>query len=50
MPVRGPAQVSAGGGHEDNGGDEGLVVDFKGKPVDKSRSGGWLGAGLILGK
>ncbi|KAM0881194.1 hypothetical protein ACQ4PT_033084 [Festuca glaucescens] len=33
----------------DNGDDDGLVVDFKGKPVDKSRVGGWLGAGLILG-
>ncbi|KAF5175984.1 NRT1/ PTR FAMILY 6.4 [Thalictrum thalictroides] len=25
------------------------VVDFKGKPFDKSRTGGWLAAGLILG-
>ncbi|KAI8551996.1 hypothetical protein RHMOL_Rhmol06G0230800 [Rhododendron molle] len=25
------------------------VVDFKGNPVDKSRTGGWLAAGLILG-
>uniref|UniRef100_A0ACD5URA4 Uncharacterized protein n=1 Tax=Avena sativa TaxID=4498 RepID=A0ACD5URA4_AVESA len=40
--------VSAGG-YDDDGGDDGLVVDFKGKPVDKSRVGGWLGAGLILG-
>ncbi|CAM0904302.1 unnamed protein product [Alopecurus aequalis] len=48
MLVRGRAQVSAGG-CDDNGGDDGLVVDFKGKPVDKSRVGGWLGAGLILG-
>ncbi|KAG0475121.1 hypothetical protein HPP92_014807 [Vanilla planifolia] len=25
------------------------AVDFRGNPVDKSRSGGWLAAGLILG-
>ncbi|KAJ6796076.1 putative protein NRT1/ PTR FAMILY 6.4 [Iris pallida] len=25
------------------------VVDFRGNPADKSRTGGWLGAGLILG-
>ncbi|VAH33164.1 hypothetical protein VPH35_021903 [Triticum aestivum] len=36
------------GGFGDNGGCEGLVVDFKGRPVDKSRVGGWFGAGLIL--
>uniref|UniRef100_A0A453C5Q9 Uncharacterized protein n=1 Tax=Aegilops tauschii subsp. strangulata TaxID=200361 RepID=A0A453C5Q9_AEGTS len=36
------------GGFDDNGGCEGLVVDFKGRPVDKSRVGGWFGAGLIL--
>lgn len=24
-------------------------MDFRGNPVDKSRAGGWLGAGLILG-
>ncbi|KAL6652601.1 hypothetical protein ACP70R_011526 [Stipagrostis hirtigluma subsp. patula] len=38
--------VSAGV-RDDNGGGDGLVVDFRGKPVDKSRTGGWLGAGLI---
>lgn len=38
-------QVSAGG-HIDNGDD---AVDFRGNPVDKSKTGGWLGAGLILG-
>ncbi|KAJ4794206.1 Protein NRT1/ PTR FAMILY 4.4 [Rhynchospora pubera] len=26
-----------------------LVVDYKGDPVDKTKTGGWLGAGLILG-
>lgn len=29
--------------------DEGAMVDFRGKPVDKSKTGGWLAAGLILG-
>ncbi|KAL2245839.1 protein NRT1/ PTR FAMILY 6.4 [Sesamum indicum] len=29
--------------------DGGIMVDFRGKPVDKSRTGGWLAAGLILG-
>jgi hypothetical protein len=48
MSVRGRPQDSPGS-YDDNGGDNGLVVDFKGKPVDKSRAGGWLGAGLILG-
>ena len=24
-------------------------MDFRGNPVDKSRTGGWVGAGLILG-
>ncbi|KAL6634086.1 hypothetical protein ACP70R_026757 [Stipagrostis hirtigluma subsp. patula] len=39
--------VSAGGlGGGD--GDDGTVVDFRGNPADKSRTGGWLGAGLIL--
>ncbi|KAK6774297.1 hypothetical protein RDI58_029536 [Solanum bulbocastanum] len=33
---------------KDGSTDEGLV-DFRGNPVDKSRTGGWLGAGLILG-
>ncbi|GJN21435.1 hypothetical protein PR202_gb08907 [Eleusine coracana subsp. coracana] len=37
--------VSAGG-HGDDGQQ---AVDFRGNPVDKSRTGGWLGAGLILG-
>ncbi|KAL6535917.1 hypothetical protein OROHE_012761 [Orobanche hederae] len=31
------------------GKDDGNLVDFHGKPVDKSRTGGWLAAGLILG-
>ncbi|KAK3158297.1 hypothetical protein QOZ80_2AG0135300 [Eleusine coracana subsp. coracana] len=38
--------VSAAGGHGDDGQQ---AVDFRGNPVDKSRTGGWLGAGLILG-
>ncbi|GER53223.1 major facilitator superfamily protein [Striga asiatica] len=28
---------------------EGKLVDFRGNPVDKSKTGGWLAAGLILG-
>ncbi|KAI3440891.1 uncharacterized protein J3R85_002921 [Psidium guajava] len=31
------------------GADEGEVVDFRGEPVDKTKTGGWLAAGLILG-
>lgn len=31
------------------GKDSGALVDFDGNPVDKSRTGGWLAAGLILG-
>jgi dipeptide/tripeptide permease len=46
-------QVSAGGhggGYGDGYDDDGQqAVDFRGNPVDKSRTGGWLGAGLILG-
>lgn len=43
--------VSAGGhgGYGGDGGDGQEAVDFRGNPVDKSRTGGWLGAGLILG-
>uniref|UniRef100_A0A0D9VHK2 Major facilitator superfamily (MFS) profile domain-containing protein n=1 Tax=Leersia perrieri TaxID=77586 RepID=A0A0D9VHK2_9ORYZ len=26
-----------------------MIVDYRGNPVDKSKTGGWLGAGLILG-
>jgi len=33
---------------KDNADDE-IVVDYSGNPVDKSRTGGWLAAGLILG-
>uniref|UniRef100_A0A0D3F6W6 Uncharacterized protein n=1 Tax=Oryza barthii TaxID=65489 RepID=A0A0D3F6W6_9ORYZ len=40
--------VAAGGGHG-GGADDGMVVDYRGNPVDKSKTGGWLGAGLILG-
>ncbi|CAN6273227.1 unnamed protein product [Urochloa humidicola] len=44
-----PAMVSAGG-HGGGYGEDGQdPVDFRGNPVDKSRTGGWLGAGLILG-
>ena len=40
------------GSHGEKGGanDESeTVVDFRGNPVDKSKTGGWLAAGLILG-
>ncbi|XBI84396.1 hypothetical protein VPH35_092721 [Triticum aestivum] len=40
-------QVSAGGHGGYSDADD--AVDFRGKPVDKSKTGGWLGAGLILG-
>lgn len=33
----------------EKGASDGAVVDFRGNPVDKSKTGGWLGAGLILG-
>ncbi|XVE72437.1 hypothetical protein DITRI_Ditri11bG0039500 [Diplodiscus trichospermus] len=37
-------------GEKDGSNDEnGTVVDFRGNPVDKSKTGGWLAAGLILG-
>jgi dipeptide/tripeptide permease len=43
-------QVSAGGHGGGYDGDDGQqAVDFRGNPADKSRTGGWLGAGLILG-
>ncbi|KAI3858227.1 hypothetical protein MKW92_014056 [Papaver armeniacum] len=32
-----------------DGEDIGTVVDFRGRPFDKSSTGGWLAAGLILG-
>ncbi|XP_050247929.1 protein NRT1/ PTR FAMILY 6.4 [Quercus robur] len=31
-----------------DGANDGTVVDFRGNPVDKSKTGGWLAAGLIL--
>ncbi|XP_059449388.1 protein NRT1/ PTR FAMILY 6.4 [Corylus avellana] len=34
---------------EKGGANDGAVVDFRGNPVDKKKTGGWLGAGLILG-
>ncbi|CAM8955828.1 unnamed protein product [Rhodiola kirilowii] len=36
-------------GAKDGGVNDGNVVDYKGNPVDKTRTGGWLAAGLILG-
>ncbi|VAI22522.1 unnamed protein product [Triticum turgidum subsp. durum] len=39
--------VSAGGHGGYSDADD--AVDFRGNPVDKSKTGGWLGAGLILG-
>ncbi|KAL5211781.1 hypothetical protein ABZP36_022628 [Zizania latifolia] len=41
--------VSAGVHGDGGGGGGGMVVDYRGNPVDKSKTGGWLGAGLILG-
>ncbi|KAK8504163.1 hypothetical protein V6N13_062522 [Hibiscus sabdariffa] len=34
---------------EKDGANEGAVYDFWGNPADKSKTGGWFGAGLILG-
>ncbi|XP_044501419.1 protein NRT1/ PTR FAMILY 6.4 [Mangifera indica] len=34
---------------EKDGANEEAAVDFRGNPVDKSKTGGWLAAGLILG-
>ncbi|GAV72170.1 PTR2 domain-containing protein [Cephalotus follicularis] len=34
---------------EKDGSNDEAAVDFQGNPVDKSKTGGWLGAGLILG-
>ncbi|KAE8793481.1 40S ribosomal protein S5-1 [Hordeum vulgare] len=41
-----PAMVSVGGHGGYSDADD--AVDFRGNPVDKSKTGGWLGAGLIL--
>ncbi|WOL19848.1 protein NRT1/ PTR FAMILY 6.4 [Canna indica] len=41
--------VAAGLHTDDEGIDSGAVVDYNGNPVDQSKTGGWLGAGLILG-
>ncbi|KAF5726468.1 putative oligopeptide transporter [Tripterygium wilfordii] len=38
--------VASDGGKE--GVNDGNTVDFRGNPVDKSKTGGWLAAGLIL--
>lgn len=38
--------VAKHGGGE---GEDDAAVDFWGNPVDKSKTGGWLAAGLILG-
>ena len=29
--------------------DDAVSVDYRGNPVDNSKTGGWLAAGLILG-
>jgi len=36
-------------GEEENGAEGIAAVDFRGHPVDKTKTGGWLAAGLILG-
>lgn len=36
-------------GEEEKGAEGVAAVDFRGRPVDKSKTGGWLAAGLILG-
>ncbi|KAG4192605.1 hypothetical protein ERO13_A07G169200v2 [Gossypium hirsutum] len=41
--------VLVGSHGEKDDSNEGTVVDFRGNPVDKSKTGGWLAAGLILG-
>ncbi|PRQ52704.1 putative nitrate-transporting ATPase [Rosa chinensis] len=33
---------------KDGAANDGSMVDFRGNPIDKSRTGGWLAAGLIL--
>lgn len=42
-------QVVVKGNFEDDNSDAVSVYDFRGNPADKRRTGGWLGAGLILG-
>ncbi|XP_077228900.1 major facilitator superfamily protein, partial [Tasmannia lanceolata] len=42
-------QVSTATHVDHNSDEDGEVVDFRGNPIDKSRKGGWLAAGLILG-
>lgn len=34
---------------EEKGAEDNAAVDFRGRPVDKTKTGGWLAAGLILG-
>lgn len=41
--------VLAGEFSDKHGDNSEIVVDYRGNPVDKSRTGGWLAAGLILG-
>nr|ACU20211.1 unknown [Glycine max] len=36
-------------GEEEKGAEGIATVDFRGHPVDKTKTGGWLAAGLILG-
>ncbi|KAL6140171.1 hypothetical protein ACLB2K_058472 [Fragaria x ananassa] len=38
----------SGNSEKDGAANDGSVVDFRGNPIDKSRTGGWLAAGLIL--
>ncbi|CAK7349027.1 unnamed protein product [Dovyalis caffra] len=42
-------QVLAASHGSEDGGHIDPAVDFRGNPVDKSRTGGWIAAGLILG-
>ncbi|XP_022759878.1 protein NRT1/ PTR FAMILY 6.4 [Durio zibethinus] len=41
--------VLVGSNGEKDSSNDGAVVDFRGNLVDKSKTGGWLAAGLILG-
>ncbi|XWS36755.1 hypothetical protein CRYUN_Cryun20dG0113000 [Craigia yunnanensis] len=41
--------VLVGSHGEKDGSNDETLVDYRGNPVDKSKTGGWLAAGLILG-
>ncbi|KAK9284879.1 hypothetical protein L1049_024059 [Liquidambar formosana] len=43
------SKVMVGTHHDKDSENDGTVVDFRGNPFDKSKTGGWLAAGLILG-